>query len=1379
MSASYARLVDRGGNSHRPGEVVRYWVRFDGSYSLDAYGWLDDPGDPGSSTSYQDPDAVTSDALESIACAVLLGEPGMGKSYALSELAEKAKSSGSQMLHIDLESFGSEDRLVREVLNGPEIRSWIENDHDLWLFLDSLDEARSLIPTLPALLSKFVRDCPASRLRLRLACRTSDWPASLGESLTSVFEDAGVHELLPLRRSDAASLLTDGTNQEEFLQAVEESNAGPLAARPLTLRMLNRIYALHGQLPDQVAELYEIGLAALVDESNQRRRDRRGIVPSPSDILLTASWMAALSSLSAKPTFWRGPAIDADGHDLVESEWRLMPPRAAVADPAEDAFRTGLFSGRGPNRLGWAHSTFAEFLAARWMNSAQLTSDQVSQLLCADDGALYPQVAQIGVWLVAINPHQYGWLVRVDPAAFVSKVDLPDPVLRKETVRMILERARAGQMFHSWERDYHGLAHAELDAQLIEALADPIEEVRQIAIDIARATRTVQAFDRLETLALNEAESYRLRVSACMAIHSMNDLRKTDQLIPLISRPQNAGETGELEGAALYASWPHALNTAEALAHVSIRWPRNLFGIYSMFVGALADALTDTDLEAAIAWYDQLGESKHDERLAPLVEATVRLALANLNKPPVVRWVAQVAAERIRRSEPIVGTHARPVALAETDRRILAIALLSDSQFDHVIQVASPFAGPGTALLNTSDLSWLVDQYEKATGKLREKLANAIQLIYMPDDLGHIETVLAVDPTHPIRTDVLKMWFDPIELDSEQARQLRAQREQVKQWERSRPSLDEIDDTWINPKIDELLQLASRGDTSAYVQASRLVTVPPRSDRYFDSFESDLTSMPRWKTLEPATHALFLEESSRFLKTAHCNPSSWLGQQHVPYEAVAAFRAVVLLMLCAPELLDRLEPEVWQEWAPIIVEWPKRDYQTDNTVNNDLFSRALASARVQLEEMLIRALQAATDSYPAKDLELRLLWGPSLVEGLLGALDRLAPLSESAVLNAFAALEPTAVRAALLRRLEPNAIAEDRPRAVRAAAQLLQYDAPGSWSELSELMENDPALFHDACMLRCEGADESVPDLNEAALGQLFVWLEREFPRAEDPLFDGMHGVGARETLGDWRDAILTALTLRGTPASVKAVARIAEAFPEYEWLRRSLVRAKEALVVREWVPVTAKHLVDFVEDNEARFVRSERELLDAAVAALGSIQKRLQGDTPDAPLLWDTVSRRPKSEDEISDYLRSRMNDYFGRRGIIVNREVQVRRIRPSGIGERTDLRIDATTNGSQPLAMAGEVKGCWNSDVETALQTQLVDRYMADLHSGFGLYIVVWFDVDNWDTGDPRRRQAGTRTPRAFNEHLQPVIDRLAETGRHVRVFHLDASLSRPTQA
>ena len=61
---------------------------------------------------------------------------------------------------------------------------------------------------------------------------------------------------------------------------------------------------------------------------------------------------------------------------------------------------------------------------------------------------------------------------------------------------------------------------------------------------------------------------------------------------------------------------------------------------------------------------------------------------------------------------------------------------------------------------------------------------------------------------------------------------------------------------------------------------------------------------------------------------------------------------------------------------------------------------------------------------------------------------------------------------------------------------------------------------------------------------------------------------------------------------------------------------------------------------------------------------------------------------------------------GVVANREVQPRR------GKRTDVVIEAalpnSREGFDKLAVVIEVKGCWHSEVRTALKTQLVDDYL-----------------------------------------------------------------------
>lgn len=204
--------------------------------------------------------------------------------------------------------------------------------------------------------------------------------------------------------------------------------------------------------------------------------------------------------------------------------------------------------------------------------------------------------------------------------------------------------------------------------------------------------------------------------------------------------------------------------------------------------------------------------------------------------------------------------------------------------------------------------------------------------------------------------------------------------------------------------------------------------------------------------------------------------------------------------------------------------------------------------------------------------------------------------------------------------------------------------------------------------------------------------------------------------------------------------------------------------------------------DRRARLVRSAADLLQLAVEALEVIQLRLQGDTPEAQLLWDTRIRRPKAENEISDYLWQRLTDQLRGRGVVVGREVQVRRTHPAGIPERTDLRIEATAArseaGEAAVTVVGEVKAAWSPELMTAMQSQLVGRYMTDIGTAYGLYIVLWFDPTWWAAGQGQRDRN-----RILSLDRESVLTRLREQasaltaqGLHIEVVMLDMSYKRP---
>ncbi len=357
-------------------EWDRFWCPREASFSLEDAGYLVDPTTEWGRRYY--PHVVPFAELGATPCLVLLGEPGIGKSSAVAReygrVRQLAHSAGSSPpLSIDLRAYGSEDRLFRRLTGAPEIRAWADGDAMLDLFLDSLDECLLRVDTLAAMLPEALEHLPTDRLRLRVACRTGDWPQTLESGLIRRWgqEGVGIYELAPLRRVDvAAAAVANGLDADEFLAEVAEREAEALANRPITLDFLLRTKLQGRQLPARRVDLYLSGCRFLAAENNEARLEAgyRGPVDVGERLRLAAR-IAAATVFGNRYAVWGGPeAGPVPQEDLTFRELKAGSPDAP--GPSDGALKevlgTGLFSSRGPNRMGWAHQTYAEFLAAYW-----------------------------------------------------------------------------------------------------------------------------------------------------------------------------------------------------------------------------------------------------------------------------------------------------------------------------------------------------------------------------------------------------------------------------------------------------------------------------------------------------------------------------------------------------------------------------------------------------------------------------------------------------------------------------------------------------------------------------------------------------------------------------------------------------------------------------------------------------------------------------------------------------------------------------------------------------------------------------------------------------------------------------------------------------
>ena len=487
-------------NSHYSWQ--RYWIPRGKSINVTKGGYLSDE------RRYFNPEIRTLSELANQPCLVLLGEPGLGKSRTINDeyqsFAAHFEGVGERYHFFNLNTYRSEELLVKRLFESKEFSEWVSGTYRLHLFLDGLDECLLRIDTIAALLVEEFRKYPKDRLLLRIACRSADWPSSLENGLNELWgkDTVAIYELCPLREEDVSlAAQIEEVKAEEFLAEVTRKQVVPFAAKPVTLDFLIGSFRRDGQLPNTQAELYERGCRVLAEESNQNYRDTR--VPrhlTADQRMLVAGRIAAVTVLSNKAAIWqaveRGEvgAEDVTVRELCGYTESLTGQSFDVTEAViRETLGTGLFSLRDENRLGWAHQTDAEFLAAWYLNHRQLAPAEAMCLLTVEQdfsGRVAPQLHETAARLAGLMPEVFQQVMKNDPDVLLrSDVAAVSPDFREALVAALLEVFRAEQASDDWfNRDsYRKLAHPKLAEQLRPIISGKNENflVRRVAIDIA------------------------------------------------------------------------------------------------------------------------------------------------------------------------------------------------------------------------------------------------------------------------------------------------------------------------------------------------------------------------------------------------------------------------------------------------------------------------------------------------------------------------------------------------------------------------------------------------------------------------------------------------------------------------------------------------------------------------------------------------------------------------------------------------------------------------------------------------------------------------------------------------------------------------------
>ena len=467
--------------------------------------------------------------LESMPCLILLGDPGTGKSYAVNDATLKAqlrtKGTTRQVFYLNLRSYGSEDRLCRDLFESKQMEDWKTGTSSLELFLDSLDECRVRMGTVVNILKERLASLPRDRLSLRIACRTAEWPETLGEAFKEIWgeDNVGTYVLAPLSQADVATAATmHDLDASSFLSEIQRRAVQPFAQRPITLELLINLYARDSKLPSRATELYERGLRALCAETEERLDAELKPRLSGEQRFAVAARIAAGLILSNKEAVYVGPDRGStSGDDVVLKELAgadeaVSGHRFPVDEEAlRDAMRTALFTSIGPERRGFSHQTFGEFLAAHYLVSRAFTRRQIHSLVCAPDEPalrITPQLQETAGWLATLDSAIFNEILENEPEVLLrGDVATADAEARQKLVDRLLARVGTGEipdLFGMPRARLNKLDHPGLEEQLrplINAQSENVD-VRNAAIDVAEACHLKTLADDLASRALDESE---------------------------------------------------------------------------------------------------------------------------------------------------------------------------------------------------------------------------------------------------------------------------------------------------------------------------------------------------------------------------------------------------------------------------------------------------------------------------------------------------------------------------------------------------------------------------------------------------------------------------------------------------------------------------------------------------------------------------------------------------------------------------------------------------------------------------------------------------------------------------------------------------------
>ena len=548
-------------------------------------------------------------------------------------------------------------------------------------------------------------------------------------------------------------------------------------------------------------------------------------------------------------------------------------------------------------------------------------------------------------------------------------------------------------------------------------------------------------------------------------------------------------------------------------------------------------------------------------------------------------------------------------------------------------------------------------------------------------------------------------------------------------------------------------------------------------------FKWDVMKLPGWVSADQAIQERIVGIAETFLLEQAPDTSDWLGTGQWSFSVLSGYCALAFLQKKKPEVLHGMSSVQWGKWCPIIVSFPFINGAEAKAVKDELLKLAYQKAPLAVLEVAVVLIDKEIKSGKRINnaTELNAIWDDEIANLLLRYVKDSATSPESlgtllSVLLAHNNAEARSYSESLL-LMPPQLTDPGKERAIICAQTLILDTHDAGWTTVWPAIQQDEELGKQVILGIGNDYASIGPRLKEDQLADLYVFLRRHFEIPQHPI-GRAYSCGPLDYIDLWQNAIIQDLIHRGSVSACAAIKKIQQVFPELDWLKSVQADAEAETRRATWIPARPQDIVKLAVDRDLRLVQSGDQLLQVLVESLERFQNLLQGETPEAPFLWDNASKsdaKPKDENTFADYVKIHLEKDLKLRGIVLNREVRIH----SG-AHRTDIHVNAITKkhtgeSYDSITVIIECKGCWNNELYVAIPNQLIGKYLKDNHCQHGLYLVGWFNCSNWSTDDYRKQNAERLSPTIVKTRESLVASAENHSNKSIKIQSvvLDASL------